>query len=209
MIATKNSIEPQSGEPLPNSSRVHVPGKIHPDVRVPLREIKLSPTKSFNGKVEANAPCASMTAPARGAMPISRAMSSKAAAVAQQWILARGDVEHGRAVLQTHSRAQRCLHPGHAPAPAAPRQARQGGHAIPLRPPGHHHPRDGIHRHPREPRPRASTLHASRITFHATSAASPSAPPSPPSSRPSSSAPKSPAAAPSSRPTSTTPRASR
>ena len=56
MIATKDSIEPQSGEPLPNSSRVYVSGKLHPDVRVPLREIKLSPTKSFNGGLEANAP---------------------------------------------------------------------------------------------------------------------------------------------------------
>ena len=45
MIATKNSIEPQSGEPLPNSTRVYVPGKLHPEVRVPFREIKLSPTK--------------------------------------------------------------------------------------------------------------------------------------------------------------------
>ena len=58
MIATKNSIEPQSGEPLPNSSRVYVPGKIHPDVRVPFREIKLSPTKSFNGQARSERPCA-------------------------------------------------------------------------------------------------------------------------------------------------------
>ena len=56
MIAAKDSIEPQSGEPLPNSARAYVPGKIHPDVRVPFREIKLSPTKSFNGHVEANVP---------------------------------------------------------------------------------------------------------------------------------------------------------
>ena len=33
MIATKNSIEPQSGEPLPNSTRVYAPGKMHPEVR--------------------------------------------------------------------------------------------------------------------------------------------------------------------------------
>jgi phosphomethylpyrimidine synthase len=56
MIATKDSIEPRSGEPLPNSSRVYVSGKLHPEVRVPFRQIKLSPTKSFKGHLEANAP---------------------------------------------------------------------------------------------------------------------------------------------------------
>ena len=56
MIATKDSFEPQSTEPLPNCTRVLVPGKLHPDVRVPFREIQLSATKSFNGSVEANAP---------------------------------------------------------------------------------------------------------------------------------------------------------
>ena len=49
MIATKTSIEPQSTEPLPNSTRVYVPGKIHSEVRVPFREVRLSPTKSFSG----------------------------------------------------------------------------------------------------------------------------------------------------------------
>ena len=56
MIAPRNSIEPQSGEPLPNSTRAYVPGKIHPDVRVPFREIKLSPTRTFNGQLETNPP---------------------------------------------------------------------------------------------------------------------------------------------------------
>src|SRR5436309_8784315 len=56
MIATKSSFEPQSSDPLPNSTKVFVPGNVHPDLRVPFREIKLSPTKSFNGRVEANEP---------------------------------------------------------------------------------------------------------------------------------------------------------
>jgi len=55
MIATKASFEPQSSDPLPNSSKVYVPGKIHPELRVPLREIKLSDTKAFNGQTETNA----------------------------------------------------------------------------------------------------------------------------------------------------------
>jgi phosphomethylpyrimidine synthase len=45
MIATKESFEPSSSEPLPKSKRVYVPGQLHPDVRVPMREIELTPTK--------------------------------------------------------------------------------------------------------------------------------------------------------------------
>jgi phosphomethylpyrimidine synthase len=56
MIATKDSFEPQSSDRLPNSAKVHVPGALHPDVRVPLREIKLSATKTFSGQTEINEP---------------------------------------------------------------------------------------------------------------------------------------------------------
>ncbi len=66
MIATKDSFEPARGaqaprlsdgapravessphssEQLPGSKRVYLAGKIHPDVRVPMREIELTPTK--------------------------------------------------------------------------------------------------------------------------------------------------------------------
>ena len=94
MIAAKDSIEPQSGEPLPNSSRVYVPGKIHPEVRVPFREIKLSPTKAFNGQVEANAPlrvydCSGPWGDADFAGKVERGLP----ALRQKWITARGDVE--------------------------------------------------------------------------------------------------------------------
>ncbi len=54
MIATKESIEPQSSDRLPNSRKVYVAGKLHPDVSVPFREIDLSPTKAFNGQIEQN-----------------------------------------------------------------------------------------------------------------------------------------------------------
>ncbi len=47
MIATKDSFEPHSSEQLPTSTRVYVQGQLHPDVRVPMREISLSPTKSL------------------------------------------------------------------------------------------------------------------------------------------------------------------
>ena len=56
MIAKKDSIEPHSSEQLPASTRVYLHGRIHPDVRVPVREIALSPTKTFSGELEANEP---------------------------------------------------------------------------------------------------------------------------------------------------------
>ena len=56
MIAKAEFFEPHSSQPLPGSSRVYVAGQIHPEIRVPLREIALSPTKSFNGRLEPNEP---------------------------------------------------------------------------------------------------------------------------------------------------------
>src|SRR5438270_8791605 len=41
---------------LPNSRKVYVPGKRHPDIRVPFREITLAPTKSISGEIEVNEP---------------------------------------------------------------------------------------------------------------------------------------------------------
>ena len=38
----------------PNSRRIYVPGKIHPDVRVSLREISQSPTRLPDGRTEEN-----------------------------------------------------------------------------------------------------------------------------------------------------------
>src|SRR5436190_16011944 len=49
--------KPQSTDTaLPNSSKVYVPGQLHPDIRVPFREITLAPTKSVNGEIEINEP---------------------------------------------------------------------------------------------------------------------------------------------------------
>jgi phosphomethylpyrimidine synthase len=56
MIAEKDKIEPSADTPLPNSKKVYVGGHIHPDVRVPFREISLAKTKSFDGTIEENEP---------------------------------------------------------------------------------------------------------------------------------------------------------
>lgn len=44
-----------SRAPFPNSEKIYVSGKIHPDIKVPMRKISLSDTvDKFNGKVEKN-----------------------------------------------------------------------------------------------------------------------------------------------------------
>ena len=102
MIATKDSIEPHSTDQLPASTRVYVPGELYPEVRVPFREIALSPTKTFSGALEENAPVrvydcsgpwgdAAFTGTSDEGLPTPRAA----------WVAARADVEayDGREVL--------------------------------------------------------------------------------------------------------------
>jgi phosphomethylpyrimidine synthase len=94
MIAQPADTEPHSSTQLPNSTRIYLEGKLHPSVRVPMREIALSPTKSFSGELEANEPvrvydCSGpwgdphFTGKPEEGLPPLRA----------EWIQARGDVE--------------------------------------------------------------------------------------------------------------------
>src|SRR6476659_5325607 len=39
-----------------NSQKIYVAGEIHPDIRVPFREISLAPTKTMTGEIEINEP---------------------------------------------------------------------------------------------------------------------------------------------------------
>ena len=41
---------------MPNSRRIYMPGELHPEIRVPFREIFQAPTRSLNGKLEPNEP---------------------------------------------------------------------------------------------------------------------------------------------------------
>jgi len=93
MIATKESFEPHSTEPLPNSRRVYVSGKLHPDVRVPLREISQAPTKSFNGQIEENEPVRVYdTSGPWGDPDFKGTVEEGLPPLRRSWILARGDV---------------------------------------------------------------------------------------------------------------------
>ena len=52
MVATSDTFDGQR----PRSRRIYVNGKIHPDLRVPMREIEQSPTRTLVGVDEQNEP---------------------------------------------------------------------------------------------------------------------------------------------------------
>src|SRR6185369_156037 len=105
MIANKEAFEPStlrstatedghSSEEMPASKRVYVAGTVHPDVRVPMREIELSPTKLFDGKEERNEPvrvydCSGPWGDPGFKGPVEEGLP----ALRAKWIRNRGDVE--------------------------------------------------------------------------------------------------------------------
>jgi phosphomethylpyrimidine synthase len=94
MIATKDTLEPHSGEALPNSTRVCVAGKIHSDIRVPFREIKLSPTHSLNGPSQSNEPVRVYDTSGPWGDPSFHGDPGRGLPrLRESWIRARGDVE--------------------------------------------------------------------------------------------------------------------
>jgi phosphomethylpyrimidine synthase len=102
MIADpKTSFEPHSSEQLPASTRVYVEGQIHKDVRVPMREIALTPTKAFNGRIEVNEPVRVYdTSGPWGDPSYKGTVEEGLPALRKAWIEARNDTEayEGRAI---------------------------------------------------------------------------------------------------------------
>ncbi|MBK8092670.1 MAG: phosphomethylpyrimidine synthase ThiC [Verrucomicrobiaceae bacterium] len=102
MIADpKTSFEPHSSEQLPASTRVWVEGHIHKDVRVPMREITLSPTKAFNGRIESNEPVRVYDCSGPWGDPNYKGtVETGLPALRKAWIEARNDTEayEGRAI---------------------------------------------------------------------------------------------------------------
>jgi phosphomethylpyrimidine synthase len=94
MIASKDSFEPHSSEQLPNSKKVFVAGTIHPDVRVPMREITVTDTKSYTGAVTPNDPVRVYDCSGPWGDPAFTGTSEQGLpALRRDWILSRGDVE--------------------------------------------------------------------------------------------------------------------
>jgi phosphomethylpyrimidine synthase len=94
MIAHKDSLEPKSRDPLPQSTKVYLNGRIHPDLRVPMREIKVSPTKTFKGDYEANEPVRVYdTSGPWGDPTFHGDVTQGLPLLRRPWILGRADVE--------------------------------------------------------------------------------------------------------------------
>jgi phosphomethylpyrimidine synthase len=93
MIATKDSFEPHSREQLPSSRKVFVPGRLHPDLRVPMREITVSPTTSHTGVQTANEPVRVYDCSGPWGDPAFTGTSEAGLPpLRRDWILRRGDV---------------------------------------------------------------------------------------------------------------------
>src|SRR2546429_4496703 len=100
---TSNSVDSVNsvGKSLPNSRKVYVAGKLHPDLRVPFREITLAPTKSLNGEIEVNEPVRVYDTSGPWGDPDFRGdVSQGLPPLRAKWTRERGDVEEieGRAV---------------------------------------------------------------------------------------------------------------
>jgi len=118
MIATQDSFEPHSSEQLPNSKRIYIEGALHQDIRVPMREISLSPTKLSSGQIEINEPVRVYDCSGPwGDTAFTGKVQEGLPAVRSAWIRSRGDVEEytGREVKpldngflsETHARKSR------------------------------------------------------------------------------------------------------
>jgi len=93
MIAKPEFIEPYSRTPLPKSSKVFLSGTLHPDVRVPMREIELHPTQSRDGQIEVNEPVRVYDCSGPWGDPAFEGdVTEGLPALRREWILRRGDV---------------------------------------------------------------------------------------------------------------------
>ena len=95
MIADpKTSFEPHSSEQLPASKRIYAQGSIHKDVRVPMREIEVTPTKSYTGAITPNDPVRVYDCSGPWGDPAFTGTSEQGLpALRAKWIRERGDVE--------------------------------------------------------------------------------------------------------------------
>jgi len=78
---------------LPNSKKIFVSGKLHPDLRVPFREITLAPTKTMSDEIEVNEPVRVYDTSGPWGDPDFAGDSTEGIpALRAEWIARRGDV---------------------------------------------------------------------------------------------------------------------
>jgi phosphomethylpyrimidine synthase len=90
----KPEIRREAESLFPKSHRLYVRGTRHPDVLVPMREVDLSPTRHFDGRVEENRPVRIYdTSGPWGDPSFQGSVEAGLPALRADWIRARGDVE--------------------------------------------------------------------------------------------------------------------
>jgi phosphomethylpyrimidine synthase len=101
-VVSQTNIENASPrDALPNSKKVYLTGEIHPDLRVPFREISLAPTKTMTGEIEVNEPVRVYdTSGPWGDPSVTHDPTQGLPPLRRDWILKRADVEeiNGRAI---------------------------------------------------------------------------------------------------------------
>ena len=126
MNAAGTSSEPRSGDPLPHSTRIYVTGEKHPGIRVPFREIKLTPTRAADGTAEPNAPVRVYDCSGPWGDPaFTGSVEHGLPPLRREWIAARGGVEPAPSSYQPV--------PGRSDAPLPPTLRRQPLRAQPGR----------------------------------------------------------------------------
>src|SRR5437667_9452115 len=93
---TSNSVDSVHSvrKSLPNSKKIYVAGKLHPDLRVPFREISLAPTKTMSGEIEVNEPVRVYdTSGPWGDSDFGGDVTQGLPPLRAKWIRNRGDVE--------------------------------------------------------------------------------------------------------------------
>src|SRR5436309_11636799 len=102
---------------LPNSKKIYVAAKLHPDLRVPFREISLAPTKTMSGEIEVNEPVRVYdTSGPWGDSEFRGNVEQGLPPLRAKWIRNRGDVEEieGRKVQPIDDGYLSVLHAEHS-----------------------------------------------------------------------------------------------
>jgi len=109
MTAPKNANrKARESDAIPKSRKIYVAGALHKDIRVPMREIALSPTVSHTGRIEINEPVRVYDTSG----PDHDDLKAGLPKLRRLWILARGDVDK--------STSSFILHPSSFPIRAKP-----------------------------------------------------------------------------------------
>ena len=153
MVQTEYTSQFQGKSNFPASRKIYQEGS-QPSVRVPFRQVTLTPTTGRFGNEE-NAPLNIYDTSGPYSDPdASLDLRQGLPALRREWIMSRGDVEEyeGYGVpLRGKNVAQ--PFPGLTRKPLRGKPGK-GPDADSLRTRGHRHPGDGVHRHPRGHRPR-------------------------------------------------------